>query len=203
MLFSHDTEVALQAAAALVNTADGQTEQLPDMPALDEFVRTWRWTGKRWRTAAELREVHELRPWLRQLWLADRGQAVTLVNQRLREANAVPQLMRHDGWDYHVHATPPDAPLATRMAVEAAMAFTDVIRADELGRLRICVPRLRQRGRRPVEEQVQAILRPGVWQPGRGGRLPGPQDRNRRRPLGSGELEPSRRGQDRPSGRAG
>lgn len=138
MLFSHDTEVALQAAAALVNTADGQTEQLPDMPALDEFVRTWRWTGKRWRTAAELREVHELRPWLRQFWLTDRDQAVALVNQRLREANAVPQLMRHDEWDYHVHATPPDAPLATRMAVEAAMAFTDVIRADELGRLRIC-----------------------------------------------------------------
>ena len=138
MLFSHDTEVALQAAAALVNTADGQTEQLPDMPALDEFVRTWRWTGKRRRTAAELREVHELRPWLRQFWLADRDQAVALVNQRLREANAVPQLMRHDEWDYHVHATPPDAPLATRMAVEAAMAFTDVIRADELGRLRVC-----------------------------------------------------------------
>ena len=91
MLFGHDTQMALQAAAALVNTADGQTEQLPDMAALDEFVRTWGWTGKRWRTAAELRAVRELRPWLRQLWLADRDQAVTLVNQRLREANAVPQ----------------------------------------------------------------------------------------------------------------
>jgi len=138
MLFSHDTEVALQAAAALVNTADGQTEQLPDMRSLDEFVLTWGWTGKRWHTAAELHEVQELRPWLRRLWLADRDEAVALINQRLREANAVPQLLRHDGWDYHVHATPPDAPLATRMAVEAAMAFTDVIRADELGRLRIC-----------------------------------------------------------------
>jgi predicted RNA-binding Zn ribbon-like protein len=61
-----------------------------------------------------------------------------MVNQLLREANAVPQLVRHAEWDYHVHATPSDAPLATRMAVEAAMAFTDVIRADELSRLRIC-----------------------------------------------------------------
>jgi predicted RNA-binding Zn ribbon-like protein len=138
MLFGHDTQVALQAAAALVNTVDGQTEQLPDMAALDAFVAAWGWTGKRWRTAAELRAVRELRPWLRQLWLAGRDQAVTLVNQRLREASAVPRLVRHDGWDYHVHATPPDAPLATRMAVEAAMAFTDVIRADELGRLRVC-----------------------------------------------------------------
>ncbi len=138
MLFGHDTEVALQAAAALVNTADGDAEYLPDMQALDEFVRTWGWTGKRWRTAAELREVQDLRPWLRRLWAADRDQAVAMVNQLLRGANAVPQLVRHEEWDYHLHATPPDAPLATRMAVEAAMALTDVIRTGELGRLRIC-----------------------------------------------------------------
>ena len=136
MLFSHDTEVALQAAAALVNTADGPAERLPDMAALDEFVRTWGWTGRRRRTAGELQAVRDLRRWLRRLWVADRDQAVDMVNQVLREANAVPQLVRHDGWDYHMHATSPDAPLATRMAVEAAMAFTDVIRADELGRLR-------------------------------------------------------------------
>src|SRR5205814_1846367 len=72
MLFSHDTEVALQAAAALVNTADGQSEQLPDMTALDQFVRTWGWTGKRRRTAAELRAVQDLRPWLRRFWVAGR-----------------------------------------------------------------------------------------------------------------------------------
>jgi predicted RNA-binding Zn ribbon-like protein len=138
MLFGHDTEIALQAAAALVNTADGAAEYLPDVQALDEFVRTWGWTGQRWRTATELREVQDLRPWLRGLWIADRDQAVATVNQLLREANAVPQLVRHDEWDYHLHATPSDAPLATRMAVEAAMAFTDVIRSGELGRLRIC-----------------------------------------------------------------
>jgi predicted RNA-binding Zn ribbon-like protein len=46
--------------------------------------------------------------------------------------------VRHDGWDYHLHATAPDAPLADRMAAEAAMAMVDVIRAAELRRLRIC-----------------------------------------------------------------
>ena len=50
----------------------------------------------------------------------------------------MPQLVRHDQLDYHLHATPPHAPLATRMAVEAAMALTDVIRVGELSRLRIC-----------------------------------------------------------------
>ena len=47
VIFAHDTEVALQAAAALVNTADGDDELLPDVEALDEFVRTWGWTGER------------------------------------------------------------------------------------------------------------------------------------------------------------
>ena len=68
----------------------------------------------------------------------DEEQVVATVNQLLREANALPQLVRHDAWDYHLHATPPDAPLATRMAVEAAMAFVDVVRSKELSRLRIC-----------------------------------------------------------------
>ena len=138
MLFGHDTEVALQATAALVNTADSGAEHLPDRSALDEFVRTWGWTGQLRGTEAELQAVRDLRPWLRRLWVAGRDEAVAMVNQLLRDAHAVPQLVRHAEWDYHVHATPADAPLATRMAVEAAMAFTDVIRADELGRLGIC-----------------------------------------------------------------
>jgi predicted RNA-binding Zn ribbon-like protein len=138
MLFAHDTEVALAAAAALVNTEGGSEESLPDLAALDEFVRTWRWTGRRERNDAELREVHRLRPRLREVWHADEDRAVEIVNRLLAEANALPQLVRHDGWDYHLHATTPDAPLATRMAVEAAMALLDVIRSKELGRLRVC-----------------------------------------------------------------
>ena len=136
MLFAHDTEVALQAAASLVNTADG--EQLPDVAALEVFVTTWGWTGEFRGDEAELRSVRDLRPRLRRIWTSDRDGVVDIVNGLLREANAVPQLVRHDDWDYHLHATPPHAPLATRMAVEAAMAITDVVRADELSRLRIC-----------------------------------------------------------------
>lgn len=138
MIFAHDTEVALAAAAALVNTEDGDEEHLPDVAALDAFVHTWGWTGDRRRDAAELRAVRDLRPRLRQLWHADEERVVELVNELLRQANALPQLVKHDEWDYHLHATPHDAPLATRMAVEAAMAFVDVVRSKELSRLRIC-----------------------------------------------------------------
>lgn len=56
----------------------------------------------------------------------------------LREAGALPQLVKHDGWGYHLHATAPDAPLVDRMAVEAAMALLDVVRLGELERLRTC-----------------------------------------------------------------
>lgn len=132
MLFAHDTEVALQSAAALVN------EPLPDIAALDAFLDAWSWTGVRAGTLAEVDAVNALRPRLRALWLHDEDGVAELVNTLLREAGALPQLVRHDGWSYHLHATPSDAPLADRMAVEAAMAMVDVVRQGELGRLLRC-----------------------------------------------------------------
>jgi predicted RNA-binding Zn ribbon-like protein len=138
MVFAHDTEVALAAAAALVNTTNETEERLPDLAALDAFFHAYGWTGKRDRTQAELRSVQDLRPRLRRIWEADEDEVVRIVNALLRESNALPQLVRHDEWSYHLHATPPDAPLASRMAVEAAMAFVDVVRSGELSRLRIC-----------------------------------------------------------------
>jgi predicted RNA-binding Zn ribbon-like protein len=138
VIFAHDTEVALAAAAALVNTVDGSADRLSDLAALDEFVATWSWTGKRTHDAGELAAVRALRPQLRALWDTDKDDVVRRVNDMLRAAKALPQLVKHDAWDYHLHATAPEAPLATRMAVEAAMAFVDVVRTDRLDRLRIC-----------------------------------------------------------------
>jgi len=138
VLFAHDTEVALANAAALVNTGRGGKELLPDVAALDEFIEAWGWTGSRTHDQAELDAVRRLRPRLERLWDAGKDEAAETVNALLRETNALPQLVKHDHWDYHLHATPPDAPLADRMAVEAAMAFTDVIRSGQLDRLRRC-----------------------------------------------------------------
>ncbi len=138
MLFAHDTEVALRAAAALVNSEQDTGDTLVDTDALDAFVRRWGWTGERRRDRAELQAVQALRPRLRRLWHLDADGAAGLVNDLLREAGALPQLVKHGSWDYHLHATSPDAPLADRMAVEAAMALIDVIRQGELGRLHIC-----------------------------------------------------------------
>ncbi|HTJ31909.1 MAG TPA: CGNR zinc finger domain-containing protein [Dactylosporangium sp.] len=137
MLFAHDTEVSLVAAAALINTS-GSEEQLTDPAALDAFLAPWTWTGKRTHDEEEVASVRALRPKLRQVWGASEDEAVELVNAMLRESPALPQLVKHDGWDYHMHATTPDADLHVRMQVEFAMAMLDVIRMKELDRLRFC-----------------------------------------------------------------
>lgn len=138
MLFAHDTEVALASASALVNTQQRDLDELPDLTALDAFVREHGWTGSRRGDAEELEAVRALRPRLRELWeLAEEG-VVDRVNRMLREAGALPQLVAHDGWGYHLHASTAQVPLADRMAVEAAMAFVDVVRQQELDRLSVC-----------------------------------------------------------------
>jgi predicted RNA-binding Zn ribbon-like protein len=138
LVFAHDTEVALRAAAALVNTGGADPDELADLAALDRFVRQWGWTGSRRRDRQELDQVRALRSRLRRLWELDVEGVVEAVNAMLRDAGALPQLVRHDEWDYHLHGTAPQAPLADRMAVEAAMAFIDVVRQQELDRLRVC-----------------------------------------------------------------
>ncbi|SCF35475.1 CGNR zinc finger domain-containing protein [Micromonospora mirobrigensis] len=138
MLFAHDTECGLLAAAALVNTDSADAEGLPDVAALDAFFTAHNWSGRHEHTEAELRSIRALRPRLRRIWHADEDETVEIINALLRDASALPQLIRHDEHPYHLHAVPRDAPLATRMAVEAAMALADLVRSGELGRLRRC-----------------------------------------------------------------
>ncbi len=138
MLFADDTEAALQAAAALVNTDDPDGDQLTDVSALNRFLDEWGWTGSRRGDQRELDDVRALRPRLRRLWQLDEEGVVDEVNALLREAHALPQLARHDGREYHLHATSPETPLVERMVVEAAMAFVDVVRQKQLRRLRVC-----------------------------------------------------------------
>lgn len=136
-MFAHDTEVALTSAAALVNTA-GEPDVLTTIEELDGYLDDWGWSGPFTRDEAELRAVRALRPRLRELWTADDERRVELVNEHLRRERALPQLVRHDEWPWHLHATPSDAPLASRMLVEAAMAMVDVVREQATDRLALC-----------------------------------------------------------------
>jgi predicted RNA-binding Zn ribbon-like protein len=137
VVFTHDTEAALLATVALVNSAV-EPDTLTTREELTAFLDAHEFTGTRLGTASELTAVRELRPRLRALLTSDRDTAAGLVNDLLGEEHALPQLVRHGHHDWHIHAVAPDAPLATRIAVEAAMAMIDVIRADEMSRLDLC-----------------------------------------------------------------
>ncbi|MBN9177327.1 MAG: CGNR zinc finger domain-containing protein [Microbacterium sp.] len=142
MVFIHDTEQSLRAAAALVNTlphvGTEAVDQLVTQADFDAYLDEYAYTGTFHRDDEELDAVRANRSRLRGLWDVDRDAAVPIVNAMLRDGNALPQLVIHDGFDWHIHATESDAPLSVRMLVEAAMAFVDVIRADQWDRVRIC-----------------------------------------------------------------
>ena len=138
MVFAYDTEVALGSAAALVNTGYQQPDPLADDAGLSGFLAAEGFSGSRTHTPAELGAVQRLRSELASLWTAGEEELVNGINRLLSAASALPQLVRHDDWGWHLHCTPPEAALADRMATEAAMALADVVRAGELSRLRTC-----------------------------------------------------------------
>lgn len=138
MVFAPDTEVALRSVVNLINTAANGAEQLATTADLDRFLAAEGFTGSRTRDAAELASVHRLRAELAEVWIVGESAAVDTLNRLLRQARALPQLVKHDEWDWHLHATTPEAPLADRMSTEAAMALVDVIRSKEMDRLLTC-----------------------------------------------------------------
>ena len=137
MVFTYDTEDALLAAVALVNSAD-EPDTLTTLEDVNAFYDEHAYTGARPRTRGDLEAVRAVREPLRRLLTAERDAAVPLVNAILAEHRALPQLLRHDALDWHLHAVELDAPFATRVAVETALAMVDVIRTDEMSRLGIC-----------------------------------------------------------------
>lgn len=138
MVFAPDTEVALRTVVNLVNSAANGGEGLATQADLDRFLAAEGFSGSRTRDGDELESVRRLRHELSELWTADEDAAVETVNRLLREARALPQLVKHDDWDWHLHATTPEAPLVYRMSTEAAMALADVIRGKEMDRMRTC-----------------------------------------------------------------
>lgn len=142
MLFAPDTIATLEFVVALANTHPGASrtglDEISEPAELTALVDAYKYTGRFDRDAAELRDVQQTRALLRSVWELDRDAAALEVNRMLREANALPFLIRHDSFDWHLHATADEAPLAERIRVEAALALMDVIRSDEMHRMRVC-----------------------------------------------------------------
>jgi predicted RNA-binding Zn ribbon-like protein len=142
LLFAPDTEEALEFVVALANTAAGASrtgdDELTTVAGLTALLGRFVFTGRIDHDDAELAAIRQTRTLLRDVWTLDRDDAVHAVNRMLRDARALPYLTRHDDSDWHIHATDPQAPLAERVRVEAALALIDVIRMNETRRLRVC-----------------------------------------------------------------
>lgn len=142
MHFAYDTEDVLEFGVALLNTAPGASrsgeEELVSPERLRELLDEHGWSGRFDRDAQELADVLRVRRDLRRVWALDRDAMVEAVNAVLDTDDLAPHLARHDGKDWHLHASPSDAPLAARLRLESAFALVDVIRAGETDRLRVC-----------------------------------------------------------------
>ena len=140
--FAYDTEDVLESDVALMNTAPGASrsgeDELVTTAQLRALLEEHGWSGRFDRDEHELAEVREVRGELRRVWALDRDAMVDAVNAVLDTTELAPHLARHDGKDWHLHASPSDAPLAARLRLETAFALVDVIRADETERLREC-----------------------------------------------------------------
>ncbi|HEX6917369.1 MAG TPA: CGNR zinc finger domain-containing protein, partial [Phycicoccus sp.] len=134
--------MTLMHAAALTNTGPAlgaeDREDLPDLASLVAWMDRWEWTGARPTTEEDVDAVRRLRPRLRAIWGLDEDGLVEAANTLLEEGHALPRLVRHGAFGWHVHATSDEAPLAQRVAVEVGMALVDVIRAGETERLKVC-----------------------------------------------------------------
>jgi predicted RNA-binding Zn ribbon-like protein len=141
MIFSHDTELTLRAACVLINTDRVDGEHLGDVTALDEYLDSFGWTGRRDRDAEELQSIHRLRERLGTIWAVsgDEERTVGQVNALLSDTRASPWLTRHvEQPEWHLHLASIHDPLWQRMGAEMAMALADLIRVGELRRLKVC-----------------------------------------------------------------
>jgi predicted RNA-binding Zn ribbon-like protein len=142
LLFAPDTVEFLAFVVELGNTDPGASrsgeDELATVDQLADLLVRNSSSGRVDHDDAELEEVRRTRTLLRRVWTLDRDEAVESVNGMLRDARALPYLTRHDGLDWHLHATAPEAPLAERIRVEASLALIDVIRMNEMRRLRVC-----------------------------------------------------------------
>lgn len=113
-------------------------DELATPGQLTALLDAHEYSGRFDRDEAELASVIRVRDEVRALWSLPRDEQVAELNRWLREVGALPVLVRHDRFDWHLHATEAHAPLADRMRAEGALAIAEIVRADQTARMRVC-----------------------------------------------------------------
>jgi hypothetical protein len=140
--FTPDTETNLAFFVDLANTHPTASRSgLDEISSPDEL--TWLvdrhgYTGRFDRDDDELADVLVVRDELRRMWSLPADEQVAAINAWFRDVGALPHLVRHDRFDWHFHATSPDAPLADRMRAEGALALAEIVRYGQQDRMKVC-----------------------------------------------------------------
>ncbi|MEO5535801.1 MAG: CGNR zinc finger domain-containing protein [Pseudolysinimonas sp.] len=142
MHFTPDTEDTVAFLVDLANTHPTASrtglDELSTQAEVFDLREQHGYTGRFDEDAAELASVVRTRDEIRTIWSLDRDDMVDEINRWLREVHAVPVLIRHDKFDWHLHATASEAPFADRIRGEGALALAEVVRLHETGRMRVC-----------------------------------------------------------------
>lgn len=112
--------------------------ELDSAKSLREALARWRFPGASAITKTDASATWAHMPTLEAIWDADRDAAAAMANRIFADCDARPHLVRHEGFDWHLHGLPAGAPKADMIAVDAAMAFVDLVRADDTERCKRC-----------------------------------------------------------------
>lgn len=153
MTFAYDIRSNLLMLVDLLNTSGSVTEvgdELTTAAGVREFAARHDFSGPLRATKADVEETSRLRARfasaLDENIEADTDERaessvsamVHEINLTLRKGGSVPQLIKHDDWDWHLHATGASASLADRVAADVALVLIDLIRSGDLDRLGKC-----------------------------------------------------------------
>lgn len=145
MTFAHDIRSNLLMLVDLLNTTETSAEAddtLRTSAQLSDFAARHDFSGPLEATDADVEATRRLRARFAAALATDAEAAEEEVakaaNLTLAETEALPQLVRHGDWDWHLHAVGASATLADRVAADVALVLIDLIRAGELARLGHC-----------------------------------------------------------------
>lgn len=112
--------------------------RLTTATSLRELCSSWDFPGVSGLSKADADATWAHMATIEALWDRDRDTVAGIVNRVFSDAGARPHLVRHDGHDWHLHGLPTGAPIADAIVVDAAMAFVDLVRADDTARCKRC-----------------------------------------------------------------
>ena len=140
MDFGHYNDLAVQAAADLVNTVGSFTgrELMPTAEDARRFLaeRNFSFAGEL--EESDLGEIRMVRERLREVFFAGDDQvAVERLNRLLEELDLSPFLTDHDG-HWHLHYAPDDTSVGRRVAAAMAMGLAAMIAEHGFSRVGTC-----------------------------------------------------------------